>query len=76
MDTLHTLLGAALGASLLVNMVQAGLRREDRRAAAFWRSRAISESHALLDMIHKYHALRMNSHRRDPKTGRLLPKGE
>lgn len=76
MDTLHTLLGAALGASMIANVALGALRREDRHTAAFWRSRFMSESQALLDMIHQYHELRISSHRRDPNTGRLLPKGK
>lgn len=76
MDTLHTLLGAALGVSFVVNMVQSQLHQHARQETAFWQRAARANQTALLDALDQYHELRTNSHRRDPETGRLLPKGE
>jgi len=76
MDTLHTLLGLALGASLIVNVAQDAVRRDMRAGAAYLRHALRVTQEDVLNISGRYHELRANSHRRDPKTGRLLPKGK
>lgn len=69
MDTLHIALGLVLLASLVGNIVSMHLTREANNRAAIWRA---GLRHARLELSE----LRMNSHRRDPETGRLLPMGD
>ena len=76
MDTLHTLLGAALLASLVGNIISMHLTREADNRAAIWRAGLRHAHLELAELLRVYHDLRMNSHRRDRKTGRLLPLGE
>ena len=60
---------AGLAASVAANFALLLSYRNARRQADMWRA---SEQY----MIRAYERLRRSSHRRDPKTGRLMPKGE
>lgn len=60
---------AGLAASVSANFALLLAYRNARRQADMWRA---SEQY----MIRAYEHLRLSSHRRDPKTGRLLPKGK
>lgn len=63
----------AIGAGTLI---LAHLLHNARLQVAYWRRASRLNQAALVDALNEYHEFRMNSHRRDPKTGRLLPKGE
>lgn len=66
----------ALGASVAYNLLQSIELNDAKASRDFWRENSIRENDSMRDMLHRYHELRTNSHRRDPKTGRLLPLGK
>ena len=64
-----TLTGIILTVSLLANFALLVAWAIARARARYW---ALGYKNAM----DQYAALRRNSHRRDPRTGRLLPKGK
>lgn len=68
MTTTETVLLCALCASVVGNALLWRMYANATYTARLW-------GEALDHWQNRYHDLRRTSHRRDPKTGRLLPKG-
>ena len=76
MNTFEIVLIVTSAATVAGAAILSQLLHVARAEARYWRRAARANNDALADALDEYHELRMNSHRRDPKTGRLLPKGE
>lgn len=76
MTALEIVFIVSAGAFVAGAVVLAHELRTARAQAAYWRRASRLNQAALVDALNAHHEYRMNSHRRDPKTGRLLPKGE
>jgi thiosulfate reductase cytochrome b subunit len=73
---LEHLLGFGLIGSLIVNFVLAVAYTDAKYGYAHWRRRASGLMDDYERLLQDYMHLRSTSHRRDPKTGRLMRRGE
>ena len=73
---LEHLLGLGLIASLTVNFVLAIARADAKYHRDHWRHRSTELMVDYERLLQDYMRLRSTSHRRNPKTGRLMRRGE